>query len=54
MVIRRSHRRLDSRGGVFLDFVLVTAFVLLGAFTLNALGLTFGQIMHGAAHFFGV
>lgn len=50
----RPRRRLDSRGGVLLDVVVVGAIVLLGAFALNAIGLSFSQILHGAARFFGV
>lgn len=50
----RTHRRLGTRGGVLLDFVLVGAIILLGAYALNAIGLSFSDILHGAARFFGV
>jgi hypothetical protein len=46
-------RKLNPRGGVLLDLVLVVALVLLGAFALNYLGVTFSQILNGASHFFG-
>jgi hypothetical protein len=48
------NRKLGPRGGVLLDFVLVAALVLLGAFALNYLGVTFAQIVNGASHFFGL
>jgi hypothetical protein len=34
--------------------VLVIALVLLGAFALDLLGVTFSDILNGAAHFFGM
>jgi hypothetical protein len=46
--------KMNQRGGVLLDFVLVVGLVLLGAFALDLVGVTFVQILHGAAHFFGV
>jgi hypothetical protein len=49
----RKHK-LGPRGGVLLDFVLVVALVLLGAFALDYLGVTFSEIVRGAAHFFGL
>ena len=36
-----------------MDLILGLALVLLGAFALYSLGLTFGQVVHGAEHFFG-
>jgi hypothetical protein len=50
----RSARRMNERGGVLLDLVLAAAFVLVGAFLLSQVGITFHAILHGAAHFFGV
>jgi hypothetical protein len=46
-------RAMGRRGDVLLDLVLVVALVLLGAFALDLLGITFWDILHGAAHFFG-
>jgi hypothetical protein len=45
---------MNERGGVLLDLVLAAAFVLVGAFLLSQVGITFHAILHGAAHFFGV
>jgi hypothetical protein len=50
----RSKRMLNRRGGVLLDFVLVVALVLLGAFALDMLGISFHEILSGALHFFGL
>ncbi|HTT14527.1 MAG TPA: hypothetical protein VMG81_01945 [Thermoplasmata archaeon] len=51
----RAHRlRADRRAGVLLDLVLGVAFVIVGAFLLYAVGLTFGELLHGAAQFFGM
>jgi hypothetical protein len=47
-------RAMGQRGGVLLDLVLVLALVLLGAFALDLLGITFWDIVHGAESFFGV
>jgi hypothetical protein len=49
----RRHLRRDSRGGVVLDLVIATALVLLGAFALSRLGISFAQVWIGARHFFG-
>ena len=46
--------RSNRRGGVLLDVVLSLAFVLLGAFALHSLGISFHEILHGALQFFGV
>jgi len=48
----RSHR-LGQRGGVLLDLVLAFAFVIVGAYALESIGITFGQLLHGALRFFG-
>jgi hypothetical protein len=47
-------RRFNQRGGVVLDIVLAVGLILLGAFVLYSLGITLGEILSGAAHFFGV
>lgn len=46
--------RRNRRGGVLLDLVLAVGLVLLAAFALYALGITFGEILSGAGHFFGI
>jgi hypothetical protein len=46
--------RLSRRGGVLLDVVLSLALILVGAYALESIGITFHQILHGALHFFGV
>ena len=51
---RQGTLRANRRGGVVLDVVLAAAVILLGAFALHALGITFAEILHGAARFFGV
>lgn len=47
-------RALGRRGGVLLDLVLVFMLVLLGAFALDLLGITFSELLRGAARFFGI
>ena len=42
------------RGGVLLDLILATAFVLLAAFALELLGVNLAEILSGAGRFFGV
>ena len=42
-----------QRGGLLLDAVLSLGVVLLGAFVLAHFGLTFAEILRGAARFFG-
>jgi len=51
--MRRLNLRLDRRGGVLLDLVVGLALVLLGAFALSALGISFHEILRGAGRFFG-
>ena len=46
--------RHSVRGGVVLDIIVGGALLLLGAFALAALGLSFHEVLHGAAHFFGI
>jgi hypothetical protein len=41
------------RGGVLLDAVLVLGIVLIGAWMLQTAGISFHEIVHGAARFFG-
>jgi hypothetical protein len=48
----RKHR-LGQRGGVLLDLVLAFAFVIVGAYALESIGISFGQLLHGALRFFG-
>lgn len=45
-------RLRSDRAGVLLDAVLVLGLVLLGAFALDRLGISFGEILHGARQFF--
>jgi len=51
MALRR--RPFNRRGGVLLDTVLSFGLVILGAYALNSMGLTFGELLHGALRFFG-
>ena len=44
---------MGERAGVLLDLVLVVGLVLLGAFVLDLLGVSFADILQGAEHFFG-
>ncbi|MGD0249387.1 MAG: hypothetical protein ABSB97_00615 [Thermoplasmata archaeon] len=46
--------RLGQRGGVVLDLVLTLAVVIIGAFALESVGLSFGVLLHGALRFFGL
>jgi hypothetical protein len=46
--------RLGRRGGVLLDAVVSIGLIILGAYALESFGITFGQILHGALHFFGI
>jgi hypothetical protein len=52
--LRFARRRMNQRGGVLLDLVLAAAVILVGAFALGHLGLTFHGLLHGAERFFGV
>lgn len=49
---RRSFR--NSRAGALLDGIVGLSIVVLGAYALDRLGLSFVEIVHGASHFFGV
>jgi hypothetical protein len=50
---RLRSRRMGERAGVLLDLVLVVGLVLLGAFVLDLVGVSFANILQGAEHFFG-
>jgi hydrogenase maturation factor len=50
MLVRK--RRARQRGGVLLDLVLALAFVLVGAFVLAHVGISFSEIVTGARRFF--
>jgi len=52
--MRRARLRRNRNGGVLLDLVVGTALVLLGAFALASVGITFPEILHGASRFFGI
>jgi len=52
--MRRGSLRRNRNGGVLLDLVVGTAVVLLGAFALASVGITFPEILHGASRFFGL
>jgi hypothetical protein len=43
-----------TRGGVLLDGVLALGIVLVGAFALAHVGLTFREVLSGAEQFFGL
>jgi len=45
--------RQSHGAGVLLDLVLAAGIVLVGAFVLSSVGLTFGELVHGAGRFFG-
>jgi hypothetical protein len=45
--------RTQRRAGVVLDLILGVGVILVGAFVLAHLGLSFGEIVSGARRFFG-
>ncbi|MGI0129674.1 MAG: hypothetical protein ACREDE_01390 [Thermoplasmata archaeon] len=50
----RSIRRIrNRRAGVLLDAVLSLGIVLVAAFVLESMGVTFVQVLNGALRFFG-
>jgi len=51
--MRLSSLPRNHRGGVLLDAVVVLGLVLIGAWMLQSVGLSFGELVHGAARFFG-
>jgi hypothetical protein len=48
----RANLRHSRRGGLLLDVVLAFGVILIGAFLLGHLGLSFHELLHGAEHFF--
>lgn len=51
----RSIRRFGgARAGVLLDAVVALGLVLVGAYALAHVGLTFGELVQGARSFFGL
>jgi hypothetical protein len=52
--MRLSRITRNRRGGVLLDAVLALALLLVGAYLLQSAGLSFHELLHGAARFFGV
>jgi hypothetical protein len=50
---RRSLAR-SVRGGVVLDLVVAVGLVLLAAFALESIGITWGDLVHSVARFFGL
>ena len=51
--MRPISRLRNRRGGVLLDAVLSLALLLVGAFILESVGISFTVLLHGAARFFG-
>ena len=51
--MRRGNLRRNRNGGVLLDLVVGAALVMLGAFALASVGITFPEILRGASRFFG-
>jgi hypothetical protein len=47
-------RRLNQRGGLLLDAVLALAFILMAAYALESVGISFHQLTHAAMRFFGI
>ncbi len=52
--MRRTGLRRSRQGGVLLDVIIGASLLLFGAFALASLGLTLGEIVHGAIRFFGL
>jgi|HubBroStandDraft_1064217.scaffolds.fasta_scaffold23723_5 hypothetical protein len=52
MALRRL--RFNRKGGILLDAVLSLALLVVGAFLLESIGISFGEIVHGAMRFFGL
>jgi hypothetical protein len=44
----------SRRAGILLDGVLAIAILVVGAYALDRLGITFSMILHGARQFLGV
>jgi hypothetical protein len=49
-----SNIRRNQRGGLLLDAVLSLAFLLVGAFLLESVGISLTELVHGAMRFFGL
>jgi hypothetical protein len=43
----------SRRGGVLLDGVISMGLILLMAYALDRIGISFAELLQGAAHFFG-
>lgn len=52
--MRRIFRARSSRGGVLIDAVLALGLLLLAAFALERIGISFEEILRGALRFFGL
>jgi len=52
--MRRGNLRRNRNGGALLDLVIGTGLVLLGAFALASVGITFPELLRGASRFFGL
>lgn len=52
-VARSVGHRMGERAGVLLDLTVAVALILLGAFLLALVGISFSEILHGAERFFG-
>jgi hypothetical protein len=52
--MRRFFRARTQRGGVLLDVVLAVGLIILVAFVLDEIGISFGEILQRAAQFFGL
>lgn len=44
----------SRRGGALLDAVLALGLILLAAYALDSIGISFAEILHGAFRFFGI
>lgn len=51
--MRLSSIARNRRGGVLLDAVLALAIILVGAWMLQSAGISFHELVHSAARFFG-
>lgn len=52
--MRTSRFSRQIRGGVLLDAVVVLALILVGAFALESVGISFHELVRGAESFFGL
>lgn len=44
----------NRRGGALLDAVVALGLILLAAYALDSIGISFAEILHGAFRFFGI